>query len=111
MRKTILFILLIIYPILLGTLYGQTRGYTARACGLDMNRNGIIGEVADCNVCDGTTTDDDGDGQVEDLYYVDSVSGTDNGSCGASGSPCKSISYTIDNRGTACSPSRPTPSS
>ncbi len=61
MRKTILFILLVIYPILLGTLYGQTRGYTARACGLDMNRNGIIGEAADCNVCDGTTTDVDGD--------------------------------------------------
>jgi len=98
MRKTTLFILIVIYPILLGTLYGQTRGYTARACGLDMNRNGIIGEAADCNVCDGTTTDVDGDGQIEDLYYVDSVSGTDNGSCGASSSPCMTISYTIDNR-------------
>lgn len=97
MRKPILFILFVIYPILLGTLYGQTRGYTARACGLDMNRNGIIGEVADCNVCDGTTTDVDGDGFDEDLYYVDSVSGTDAASCGTTGSPCKTISYTIDN--------------
>jgi len=97
MKKANLFVLLITCSLLLGTLYGQQRGYTARACGLDMNRNGIIGEAADCNVCDGTTTDVDGDGFDEDLYYVDSVSGSDTGGCGTTGSPCATISYTIDN--------------
>ena len=28
------------------------RGYQPRPCGFDLNHNGIIGEPADCNVCD-----------------------------------------------------------
>ena len=49
------------------------RGYQSRACGFDMNRNGVVGECAnhasgrpsdcpDCHVCDGDTRDPDGDG-------------------------------------------------
>ncbi len=74
------------------------RGYVGRACGFDMNRNGIIGEAADCNVCDGTTSDPDGDGTAEDLIYVDCGSGNDSSSCGSPGSPCRSLSHAINNR-------------
>jgi len=75
-----------------------SRGYQARGCGLDMNRNGIIGESGDCNVCDGVTLDVDGDGFNEDLYYVDSFTGSDILTCGSAGSPCGSVAYTINNR-------------
>lgn len=46
-------------------------GYTARACGFDMNANGIPGEPEDCRVCDGVTTDVNGDGVEDRLHYVD----------------------------------------
>ncbi len=69
------------------------RGYQPRACGFDMNRNGVVGEAADCNVCDGVTTDPDGDGQDEDLIYVDCDGGTNRQGCGSPASPCASITY------------------
>jgi len=69
------------------------RGYQARPCGLDMNRNGIWGEAADCQVCDGTTTDPDGDTVDEDLIYVDCSAGADVPSCGSPASPCGSVEY------------------
>ena len=47
------------------------KGYTSRACGFDMNRNGIIGEPADRLAGDGKTRDPDGDGVQEDILYVD----------------------------------------
>ena len=31
------------------------RGFSARTCGFDMDRDGIFGEPEDCHVCDGTT--------------------------------------------------------
>lgn len=46
-------------------------GYTSRACGFDMNANGIRGEAEDCRVCDGVTTDVNGDGVEDRLHYVD----------------------------------------
>ena len=49
----------------------EPRGYTARPCGFDMNRNGVIGEPGDAHVGDGVTTDPDGDGVNEDILYVD----------------------------------------
>lgn len=73
-------------------------GYQPRACGFDMNRNGIFGEPADCRVCDGTTTDPDGDGVAEDLIYIDCGSGVDNATCGAPNAPCRSIRYAYANR-------------
>ena len=93
MRKTILFILLVIYPILLGTLYGQTRGYTARPCGFDMNDNGIVGEPEDCNVGDGVTLDPDGDGVDEDIIYVHCQTGSDTTGTGSPQNPFGSIPY------------------
>ena len=76
----------------------QSRGYAPRACGFDLNFNGVIGEPADCNVCDGTTTDVDGNGVQDDLRYVDCDSGTNSGSCTA-GSPCRTAQYALDNIG------------
>ena len=46
----------------------EPRGYTARPCGFDMNRNGILGEPADRLVGDGATADPDGDGVNEDFF-------------------------------------------
>ena len=59
--------------------YGLTlgKGYQPRPCGFDMNRNGVVGELADAKVGDGFTTDPDGDGVVEDIIYVDSAAGSD----------------------------------
>jgi hypothetical protein len=75
------------------------RGYRSRACGLDMNRNGTIGESADCNVCDGVTKDPDGDGVNEDLIYVNCGAGSDTSSCGTPSNPCKTINYAWNTRG------------
>src|SRR5262245_52206611 len=66
-------------------------GYLSRPCGFDMNRNGIFGEAADCHVCDGKTTDPDGDGVAEDLSYVDCEAGVDSPDCGAPGKPCRTL--------------------
>ncbi len=75
------------------------RGYQPRACGFDMNRNGIFGEAEDCTVCDGITTDPDSDGVDEDLFYVDCNNGTDSQNCGTPGNPCRTIQWAWDNRG------------
>ncbi len=69
------------------------RGYVPRACGLDMNRNGIIGEPADCNVCDGETTDPDGDGVDEDLIYVDTDEGSNRSGNGSPDRPYQTIQF------------------
>jgi hypothetical protein len=69
------------------------RGYHARACGFDMNRNGVVGEPADCHVCDGATADPDGDGIDENLVYVSCNTGADSPVCGSPANPCGSIGY------------------
>lgn len=71
----------------------QPRGYISRQCGFDMNRDGVFGGAGDCNVCDGVTADPDGDGVSEDQIYVDCDTGTNNGSCGGPGNPCRTITY------------------
>ncbi len=71
----------------------QQRGYVRRACGFDMNRNGIVGEPADCHVCDGETTDPDGDGVDEDLLYVDAGAGSDFSGDGSPQSPFRTIQH------------------
>jgi hypothetical protein len=87
--------LLLALAVAAAPLAAQPRGYQPRPCGFDMNRNGIVGEPADCNVCDGVTTDPDGDGIDEDLVYVHASTGVDVPSCGAPGSPCRTINYAI----------------
>ena len=70
------------------------RGYQPRACGFDLDDDGVIGEpLDDCRICDGATADPDGDGVAEDLIYVDCQSGADTGSCGAPNDPCRSITH------------------
>jgi hypothetical protein len=69
-------------------------GYQARSCGFDLDDDGIVGEPEDdCNLCDGTTTDPDGDGVDEDLVYVSCGGGSDAFGCGTPQSPCNSIGY------------------
>lgn len=63
-------------------------GYTARACGFDLNANGIRGEPEDCRVCDGSTTDVNADGVVDRIVYVDCDG---RGGDGTPGSPFASI--------------------
>ena len=76
---------------------GGSRGYTARACGFDMDRNGIIGEPGDDdNVGDGVTTDPDGDGTDEDIIYVDANDGDDTTGDGSAGNPYKTIQKALD---------------
>ena len=73
-------------------------GYQARACGFDLDDDGVVGEPEDdCNVCDGVTTDPDGDGVEEDLVYVACGSGSDAFGCGTPESPCGSIEYAWKN--------------
>ena len=69
------------------------RGYVSRACGLDMNRNGIIGEPEDCDVCDGETTDPDHDGIDEDLIYVDTDEGSNRSGNGSPSRPYQTIQF------------------
>ncbi len=71
----------------------QERGYVPRACGFDMNRNGIVGEPADCHVCDGSTVDPDGDGVDEDLLYVDADAGSDVTGDGRPQNPYRTIQH------------------
>ncbi len=71
----------------------QERGYVPRACGFDMNRNGVVGEPADCNVCDGSTTDPDGDGTAEDLIYIDAAAGNDTTGNGSPQQPYRTIQH------------------
>jgi len=72
------------------------KGYIARACGFDMNRNGVIGETADRLVGDGKTRDPDGDGAAEDILYVDSEAGNDKTGDGSPGKPFKTIQKALD---------------
>ncbi len=76
----------------------SSRGYQPRACGLDMNRNGIFGEPADCHVCDGSTLDPDGDGVRENQIYVSCQTGSDSATCGSPGNPCRSIGFAWSHR-------------
>ena len=72
------------------------RGYLARPCGFDMNRNGIIGEAADRLVADGLSADPDGDGVNEDILYVDSAAGSDTTGSGTAGNPYRTIQKALD---------------
>ncbi len=72
------------------------RGYHARPCGFDMNRNGTIGEPADRLVGDGATADPDADGVDEDIYYVDSASGSDTTGDGSPGRPYKTVQKALN---------------
>lgn len=49
----------------------------------------------DCNVCDGVTLDPDGDGDPEDLIYVDCNSGNDTTGDGTPGTPYKTLSKAL----------------
>ncbi|MEM6795659.1 MAG: hypothetical protein AAF725_16910, partial [Acidobacteriota bacterium] len=75
-----------------------SKGYQARPCGFDMDRDGLFGEPEDCNVCDGATADPDHDGVAEDLIYVDCASGVNSASCGSPTSPCRTIQHAFDAR-------------
>ncbi|MEM8933622.1 MAG: hypothetical protein AAGE94_20705, partial [Acidobacteriota bacterium] len=69
-------------------------GYTPRACGFDLDDDGLIGEPEDdCRVCHPAVTDPDGDGVDEVSIYVDCDAGRDAPDCGSADSPCASLSF------------------
>ena len=72
------------------------KGYRARPCGFDMNRNGILDEEADRLVGDGRNADPDGDGVDEDFLYVDSEQGNDETGYGSSDRPFRTIQKALD---------------
>jgi len=72
------------------------KGYAARACGFDMDRNGIVGEASDRLVADGKTRDPDGDGVNEDILYVDADRGDDATGDGSPDKPFRSIHKALD---------------
>ena len=69
----------------------QQRGYISRKCGFDMDDDFIYGEPADCNVCDGVTTNVDNDAATEQQVYVDCQDGNDASGDGSPGTPYKTI--------------------
>ncbi len=73
------------------------QGYVARPCGFDLaTRNGERGEAADCQVCDGVTTDVDANGVADVLRYVDCGAGNDSSGSGTPGQPFRSIQKAFD---------------
>ncbi len=72
------------------------KGYIARGCGFDANRNGVLGEPADRRIGDDRTRDPDGDGVDEDLLYVDSQSGNDATGDGTPQQPFRTIQRALD---------------
>jgi hypothetical protein len=75
------------------------RGYQSRACGFDLNFNGVPGEPGDCNrICrgDATNADIDGNGVADRQVYVNCSAGTDSTTCGAPGSPCRTLQYALN---------------
>ncbi len=69
-------------------------GYQPRACGFDLNDDGILGDPAhDCDLCDGVTTDPDGDGIDEDLLYIDADAGSDETGDGSPALPYRTIQF------------------
>ena len=72
------------------------KGYVARPCGFDTNRNGILGEAADRLLGDGKTRDPDGDGVQEDIWYVDSESGSDETGDGSAAKPLRTIQKALE---------------
>ncbi len=84
---------LVLPPLFPADLAAQPRGYQPRPCGFDMNDNGVVGESADCRVCDGVTADPDGDGVDEDLVYIDADTGSDATGDGSPGNPYATIQF------------------
>lgn len=88
--------LLLFFPPALPAQSTLGRGYAPRACGFDLNDDFLYGEPAgDCNVCDGTTLDPDGDGVNEDLIYVDCDNAPAGGD-GSSASPFRTLQTAFD---------------
>ena len=74
----------------------KKKGYVARGCGFDGNRNGVLGEAADRLIGDGKTRDPDGDGVEEDMLYVDARSGNDATGNGSAQKPFRTIQKALD---------------
>ena len=87
-------IVLLSVSVLIGA--AEPRGYNARPCGFDMDRNGIIGDPNDAHVGDGVTADPDFDGTDEDILYVDGYTGNDSTGDGSAGKPYKTIQKALN---------------
>jgi hypothetical protein len=75
----------------------QPRGYQPRPCGFDLaTRDGVRGQAADCQVCDGSTTDVDANGVADLLRYVDCGAGNDGAGAGTPAKPYKTVQKALD---------------
>lgn len=72
-----------------------SRGYRARPCGLDANRNGVLGEHEDRGLGDSASLDPDGDGVEEDILHVCSERGDDLEGDGSPEKPFRTISEAL----------------
>ena len=73
------------------------RGYRERPCGFDLDDDLIFGEPDDdCNIGDGVTTDPDGDGIDEDIFYVDCQLGNDATGNGSATLPYQTIQFALN---------------
>lgn len=77
------------------------RGYVSRACGFDVDKDGIVGEPGECDFCDGITKDPDGDGYAQPILYVDCDEGIDpetltSKACTNPNAPCRTINRAMD---------------
>jgi hypothetical protein len=69
----------------------EPRGYHARACGFDLDHDGIVGEDEDCTVCDGMTDEPIPGGHAQKVKYIDCEKGVDFEECGAPDAPCRTF--------------------
>src|SRR5512139_425080 len=77
--------------LLLAPAAARAVGYTPRACGFDLNADGVLGDPArDCNICNGTPVT--GKNQI----YVDCQAGSDTGGSGGPGAPFRTIQHAFD---------------
>src|SRR5262249_970385 len=76
------------------------RGYAAGGWAFDPTSTGIAGEARGAcdRVCRGGATgaDIDGNGVADRQVYVDCGAGSDSATCGAPGSPCRSLQWALD---------------
>lgn len=85
-------IFVLVASLVLVPVYAGAVGYIPRACGFDLNHDGVIGDaVADCKICNGVDTFPD-----KDLLYVDCQNGNDSTGTGAPGKPFKTIQHAFD---------------
>lgn len=93
-----LLITMLFFGLVSGSEAASVRGYVSRACGYDLDFDGVLGEAADCGLCDasgGSDEDIDGNSVADRQVYVDCDSGVDDVNCGAYDDTCATVNYAM----------------